>query len=85
MRELKNALKIGFENVVASNRIIAIVNPNSAPIKRMIKGAREQGKLIDATGGKPTRSVIVVDSGHVVLSSVSTGKLSARMGKDAHE
>jgi regulator of extracellular matrix RemA (YlzA/DUF370 family) len=82
MKELKNTLKIGLENIVFSKRIIAIVNPKSAPIKRLIKEAREDGKLIDGTGGKPNRAVVVMDSGHIVLSSVSPKKLGARMDKN---
>jgi len=82
MAEPMNILKIGFENVVSSNRIVVIVNPNSAPVKRMIKRAKEGGKLIDATGGKPTRSAIVMDSEHVILSSISPGKLGERMERE---
>ena len=63
-------LNIGFGNFVASNRVIAIVNPDSAPIKRLIQEGRERGMLIDATYGRKMKVVFVVDSGHVVLSSV---------------
>ncbi|HEC32600.1 MAG TPA: DUF370 domain-containing protein, partial [Deltaproteobacteria bacterium] len=65
-------LSIGYKNVIAKNRIIAIISPNSRPVKMMIQSARENGKLIDATLGKKTKSVIVTDSDHVILSTNST-------------
>jgi len=82
MTEPMNILKIGFENFVTLKRIVAIVNPSSAPVKRMIKQAREAGKLIDATSGKPTRSAILADSEHIILSSISPGKLGERMERE---
>ncbi len=76
-------VNIGFENRVIDRRIVAIVNPNSAPIKRLINEAKEGHLLlIDSTGGKPKRSVIVTDSGHVILSSISPRNLSARIEKN---
>lgn len=63
-------VNIGFGNIVSAGRIIAIVGPESAPIKRIIVEARDQGMLIDATYGRRTRAVIIADSGHVVLSAV---------------
>ena len=60
-------INIGFGNIVSANRVVAIVSPESAPIKRLISDAREQGKLIDATYGRRTRAVIITDSGHIVL------------------
>ena len=63
-------LNIGFGNIVSANRIISIISPESAPIKRIIQEAREKGMLIDATYGRRTRAVVVMDSGHVVLSSI---------------
>jgi hypothetical protein len=71
-------INIGFGNIVLANRIIAIVNPESAPIKRLISDAREGGKLIDATYGRRTRGVIVMDSGHVILSSVQPETVAHR-------
>ena len=62
-------LNIGFGNIVSANRIISIISPESAPIKRIIQEAREKGMLIDATYGRRTRAVVVMDSGHVVLSA----------------
>jgi len=82
MRSMPRSLNIGFENRVISKRIIAIVNPNSAPIKRMIKELREKNLVIDATSGKPTRSVVIMDSEHIVLSSISSRKLSGRIDRN---
>ena len=63
-------INIGFGNVVSAHRVISIVAPESAPIKRIVQEARDAGDLIDATYGRRTRSVLVMDSGHVVLSAV---------------
>jgi regulator of extracellular matrix RemA (YlzA/DUF370 family) len=76
MRELLN---IGFGHTVISSRIIAIVSPKSAPIKRLKEEARQSGKLVDATSGRQTRAVVVTDSGHVVLSAVMPSTLLARL------
>lgn len=73
-------VNIGFGNIVAANRIIAIVSPESAPIKRVIQEAREKGMLIDATYGRRTRAVIIVDSTHVVLSAVQPETVANRLG-----
>lgn len=72
-------MNIGFGNIVAANRIVAIVSPESAPIKRIIQEAREKGILIDATYGRRTRAVIVVDSGHVILSAVQPETVANRL------
>ena len=72
-------VNIGFGNIVTANRIIAIVSPESAPIKRIIQEAREKGVLIDATYGRRTRAVIVADSGHVVLSAVQPETVANRL------
>jgi len=85
MKESSNALSVGYENVIAAKRIVAVVNPNSAPIKRMVKEAKEKRLVIDATCGKPTRSVIVMDSGNIVLSAVSPGKIGVRMDRNRTE
>ena len=62
-------INIGYGNVVLANRIVAIVSPESAPIKRIIQDARDKGSLIDATYGRRTRAVIITDSDHIILSS----------------
>ena len=70
---------IGFGNLVSAGRIIAIVSPESAPIKRMIQDARDGGSLIDATYGRRTRAVIVADSGHIILSAIQPETVSNRI------
>ena len=72
-------INIGFGNIVSANRLIAIVGPESAPIKRAIQDAREQGRLIDATYGRRTRAVIVMDSDHVILSAVQPETVAHRL------
>lgn len=71
-------INIGFGNMVSSSRVIAIVAPESAPIKRIIQDARDKGTLIDATYGRRTRAVIVMDSDHVVLSAIAPETVGAR-------
>ncbi|MCI9195230.1 MAG: DUF370 domain-containing protein [Angelakisella sp.] len=72
-------INIGFGNMVAANRLVAIVSPESAPIKRIIQDAREGGSLIDATYGRRTRAVIVTDSGHIILSAVQPETVANRV------
>ena len=72
-------INIGFGNMVSAGRIIAIVSPESAPIKRIISDAREKSQLIDATYGRRTRAVIIMDSDHVVLSAIQTETISNRL------
>jgi regulator of extracellular matrix RemA (YlzA/DUF370 family) len=71
-------INIGFFNIVSGNRVIAIVSPESAPIKRIISDARERGQLIDATYGRRTRAVIVTDSEHVILSAIQPETVAHR-------
>ncbi|MBW4420814.1 MAG: DUF370 domain-containing protein [Myxacorys californica WJT36-NPBG1] len=71
-------INIGFGNIISANRVIAIVSPESAPIKRIITDAREAEKLIDATYGRRTRAVIVMDSGHIVLSAIQPETVANR-------
>ncbi len=73
-------LNIGFGNMVSAERLIAVVSPDSAPIKRLIQESRERGMLIDATYGRKTASVFIMDSDHVVLSALSTEKMAPRLG-----
>ncbi len=72
-------INIGFGNMVSANRIVAIVSPESAPIKRLIQEARERGMLIDATYGRRTRAVVITDSDHIVLSAVQPETVSHRL------
>ncbi len=74
-----NLINIGFGNIVLAGRIIAIVSPESAPIKRFIQDGRDEGKLIDATYGRRTRAVIVMDSGHIILSSIQPETVANRI------
>ena len=73
-------INIGFGNLVSAQRLLAVVSPDSAPIKRLIQEARDRGMLIDATYGRKTASVLIMDSDHVVLSALSTERLAPRMG-----
>lgn len=72
-------INIGFGNMVSANRLIAIVSPESAPIKRIVQDAREKGMLIDATYGRRTRAVIITDSDHVVLSAIHPETVANRL------
>ena len=78
-------INIGFGNVVLSDRIVAIVAPSSAPMKRLKEEARERGKLIDATQGRRTRAIIVTDSDHVVLSAVQAETIAQRFVSGENE
>lgn len=76
-------INIGFGNIVSANRIISIVSPESAPIKRLVQESRDEGILIDATYGRRTRAVIVTDSDHVILSSLQPETVAQRLeGKE---
>ncbi|MDD2201523.1 MAG: DUF370 domain-containing protein [Firmicutes bacterium] len=72
-------VNIGFGNMVSANRVVAIVSPESAPIKRIIQEGRQRGMVIDATYGRKTRAVIIADSGHVVLSAVQPETVAHRV------
>lgn len=78
-------INVGFGNIVAAGRVIAIVAPDSAPIKRIIQEARERGSLIDATYGRRTRAVVITDSGHVVLSAVQPETVAQRFAAKDEE
>ncbi len=72
-------INIGFGNIISSTRMIAAVSPESAPIKRIIQDARDNGKLIDATYGRKTRAVVIMDSEHVILSAVQPETVAGRL------
>lgn len=74
-------INIGFGNLVSAGRIISIVSPESAPIKRMVQDVREKGFLIDASFGRSTRSVIIMDSGNVVLSALTADAIAERFAE----
>lgn len=76
-------INIGFGNMVSAGRVIAIVSPESAPIKRMVQEARDRGVLIDATYGRRTRAVVVMDNDHLVLSALAPETVSGRLEGEA--
>ena len=75
-------ISIGFGSMVSADRMVAVIAPDSAPVKRLIQESRERGMLIDATYGRKTASVFIMDSGHGVLSGVAAEKIAARAGLD---
>lgn len=78
-------VNIGFGNIVSADRLIAIVSPESAPIKRIVQDAREAGRLIDATCGRRTRAVVITDSDHVILSAIQSETIANRLDAKAEE
>ena len=75
-------VNIGFGNIIAANKIVAIVSPDSAPIKRMVQDAKDAGTAIDATFGRKTRAVLIMDSGHIILAAVQPETVAGRVDKD---
>ena len=78
-------VNIGYGNLISTQRLIAVVSPDSAPIKRMVSEARDRSMLIDATFGRKTRTVLIMDSDHVVLSGLPLEKLAPRLGLESLE
>lgn len=78
-------INIGFGNIVSAGRIISIVSPDSAPIKRLVQEAKDSKMAIDATYGRRTRAVLIMDSGHVILSAVQPETVAGRLDKDDDE
>ena len=78
-------INVGFGNIVVASRIVAIVSPESAPIKRIIQDAKENKSVIDATYGRKTRAVLVMDSGHIILSAVQPETVAGRLDKEEKE
>ena len=78
-------INIGYGNVVLADKIVAVVSPDSAPIKRIIQEAREKGNLVDASYGRRTRSVIVTDSDHIILSSIEPKTVANRLDENSEE
>lgn len=76
-------INIGFGNIISANRLVAIVSPESAPIKRVIQDARDRGMLIDATYGRRTRAVVIMDSDHIILSAVQPSTVAHRLDENA--
>ncbi len=73
-------INIGFGNIISANRLVAIVSPESAPIKRIIQEAKDRGMLVDATYGRRTRAVIIMDTDHVILSAIQPETVASRLG-----
>ena len=78
-------IHIGFGNIVNTDKIIAVVSPDSAPVKRLVQESRDRGMLIDATYGRKTASVLIMDSDHVVLSALAAERLAPRLGMTVEE
>jgi len=83
-------INVGFGNMVAADRVIALASPDSAPVKRLVQDAKDDGRAIDVTCGRRTRSVIITDSEHVILSAIQTETIANRLddsddGSDAEE
>ncbi|MBE6757467.1 MAG: DUF370 domain-containing protein [Ruminococcaceae bacterium] len=78
-------INIGFGNMVSAERLVAIVSPDSAPIKRIVQDAKDRGALIDATHGRRTRAVLLTDSEHVILSAVQPETVANRFAEEADE
>lgn len=75
-------INIGFGNLVAAERVVAITSPDSAPIKRLVQDAKEEGRVIDASCGRRTRAVLIMDSDHVILSAIQTETLWNRLDQE---
>ena len=78
-------VNIGFGNIVSADKIVAIVSPESAPIKRMVQEAKDNGTAIDATFGRKTRAVLIMDSDHIVLSAVQAETVADRIDKERND
>ena len=75
-------VNVGFGNMVAAARLVAIVSPDSAPVRRLVQDARETGRVIDATYGRRTRAVIIMDSDHIILSAIQPETVAARLDEE---
>lgn len=78
-------INVGFNNMVSAERIVALIGPDSAPAKRLIQDAKDSGRAIDCTSGRRTRSVIITDSEHVILSAIQTETVAARISDEQRE
>ena len=78
-------VNVGFNNMVNAERVIAVISPDSAPAKRLIQDAKDQGRAIDCTSGRKTRCVVVMDTDHIVLSAIQSETISSRLGSAAEE
>ena len=78
-------VNIGFGNIVSSQRIVSIVSPESAPLKRIVQEAKDEKRAIDATFGRRTRSILIMDSGHVILSAVQPETIAGRLNNNQND
>lgn len=78
----KQLLNVGFSNFVVASRVVAVVNPGSSPMRRLREDAKQEGRLIDATQGRKTRSLIITDSNHVILSAVQAETMRQRFQEE---
>ncbi|MBQ2730038.1 MAG: DUF370 domain-containing protein [Clostridia bacterium] len=78
-------INIGFNNMISRDRIVAIISPDSAPAKRLVQDAKDSGRAIDCSSGRRTRAVIITDSDHVILSSIQTDTITARIAGEEVE
>ena len=78
-------VNIGFGNIVSANKIVSIVSPEAAPIKRMIQEAKDNKTAIDATCGRRTRAILIMDSGHIILSAIQPETIAGRVDKDLNK
>ena len=76
-------INIGHGNMIAASRVVAVVSPESSPIKRLVQDAKEDGRAIDVTGGRMTRTVLIADTGHVILCALMTETITARLNGTA--
>ena len=82
---MKKLINIGFGNVANAEKIVGIISPEAAPVKRLIQTAKDAGTAVDATCGRKTRAVIVMDSGHLILSALLPETIAARAGEDVKD
>ena len=78
-------INIGFNNMIAASRVVAVIGPESAPAKRLIHDAKDGGRAIDCTSGRRTRSVVITDSDHIILSSIQPETIAARLTGEEEE
>ena len=78
-------INVGYNNMVSADKIVALVSFDSAPSKRLVQDSKDQGRAVDCTGGKKTKSVVIMNSGHVILSSIESERLAARFAGEEDE
>lgn len=78
-------INIGFGNLISADRIVAIVNPDAAPTKRLVTEGKDKGRCVDATQGRKTRAVIIMDSGHIILSAIQPETAGSRLDEEEEE